>query len=283
MNYVSENENSFDFSVSVISHGEQKDGILILYINNAIVTKENSRNDKGKDMFVPEMAVNIWNYTILSGEYMQRKILSVSNNSVRTFKTRALYKSELSELANRLSEGDCDIFKLNITPTEKIQLSMELLFNKGTGEDSLVKAEITCEKFTAEWENYGAERKPPKLTFKEKARLIKRDVPAVFLAMTHKDTPIPAKLTAALAVGYALSPIDLIPDFIPFLGYLDDVFTLSGLVLLAVKLIPKNVMEECRKKSEGMWKNGKPKKWYYAIPIVLLWLIILTLIIRALM
>lgn len=269
--------------MSHIGHGEQKNGILILYINNAIVTKENSRNDKGKDMFVPEMTVKISDFSVQSGEYIQRKILSVSNNSVRTFKSRALYKSELSELGVRLSEGDCDIFKLNITPSEKIHLSMEVLFNNGGSEDSLVKAEISCEKFTAEWGAYGAERKPPKLTFKEKAKLIKRDVPAVFLAMTHKDTPILAKAVAALAVGYALSPIDLIPDFIPVLGYLDDVFILSGLVLLSVKLIPKNVMEECRKRSEGMWKNGKPKKWYYGIPIILFWLIILMLIIRALM
>lgn len=119
------------------------------------------------------------------------------------------------------------------------------------------------------------------MDLKARAKQIKRDIPAVFLALKHPRTPWTAKVLAFLTVAYALSPIDLIPDFIPFIGYLDDLLLLPLMITGTIKLIPSDVMEECRVKSEGMWENGKPKKWYYAVPIVLLWLLILWLIIKA--
>ncbi len=119
------------------------------------------------------------------------------------------------------------------------------------------------------------------MDLKQRARQLKKDVPAVFLALKRKDTPVIAKVMAGITVGYALSPIDLIPDFIPVLGYLDDLILLPALVALTVKLIPENVMRECREKSENLWADGKPKKWYYAVPIVVFWLAILWLMIKA--
>ena len=82
-------------------------------------------------------------------------------------------------------------------------------------------------------------------------------------------------------MAYALSPIDLIPDFIPVAGYLDDLILLPALAALTIKLIPREIFEECRAQAEGMWANGKPKKWYYALPIIIFWLIIIFLIIKA--
>jgi len=119
------------------------------------------------------------------------------------------------------------------------------------------------------------------MNIKERAKQLKTDIPAIFIALRKKETPLPAKILAALAVGYALSPIDLIPDFIPILGLLDDVLILPGLIVLTVKLIPGDVFEECRKEAKGLWAGGKPKKWYYAIPIILLWILIVFLVIRA--
>ena len=119
------------------------------------------------------------------------------------------------------------------------------------------------------------------MNLKERAEKLNTDIPAMFLALKDKENPIAAKLVAAVTVAYALSPIDLIPDFIPVLGYLDDVILLPALVALTVRLIPKETMEKNRKLAEGLWKNGKPKKWYYAIPIVLLWLIVIWLILKA--
>lgn len=119
------------------------------------------------------------------------------------------------------------------------------------------------------------------MTFKERAEEWKRNVPAAFLALKDRDTPLIAKILAGITVAYALSPIDLIPDFVPVLGYLDDMLLLPGLIALTVKLIPKAVWARCRAESENMWEDGKPKKWYFAIPIVLIWLLLVWLIVKA--
>ena len=119
------------------------------------------------------------------------------------------------------------------------------------------------------------------MSLKERARKLKTDVPAVFIALKKKETPWYAKIVAAIVVVYALSPVDLIPDFIPVLGYLDDIIILPALIALTIKLIPKEVFEKCRIESEGMWSNGKPKKWYYAIPFVLIWVAVISLIVVA--
>lgn len=119
------------------------------------------------------------------------------------------------------------------------------------------------------------------LKVKERAKKIKADIPAVFLALKDKDTPVTAKVFAGVTVVYALSPIDLVPDFIPVLGYLDDVILLPALIALTIKFIPKDIWERNRRLAEGLWENGKPKRWYYAIPIVLIWLLVLWLIIKA--
>ncbi|MBE6607671.1 MAG: DUF1232 domain-containing protein [Ruminococcaceae bacterium] len=114
---------------------------------------------------------------------------------------------------------------------------------------------------------------------KERAKKLKTDIPAVFLALKEKRTSWYAKIIAAIIIVYALSPIDLVPDFIPILGYLDDMIILPALIALCVKCIPEEVFADCRARAEGLWNNGKPKKWYYAIPFILIWVAFIALII----
>ena len=121
------------------------------------------------------------------------------------------------------------------------------------------------------------------MNLKERAGKLKTDLPALFLALKDRETPVLAKVFAGITVTYALSPIDLIPDFIPILGVLDDVILLPVLIVITVRLIPVHVLERCRAQSEGMWKDGKPKKWVYAIPIVLIWLVIIAFLIKAIL
>lgn len=116
---------------------------------------------------------------------------------------------------------------------------------------------------------------------KERAKKLKTDVPAVFLALKEKRTPWHAKIIAAIVVVYALSPIDLIPEFIPVLGYIDDLIILPSLTAWCIRCIPKDVFEDCRARAEGLWGEGKPKKWYYAVPFVLIWLAVIALIVLA--
>ena len=119
------------------------------------------------------------------------------------------------------------------------------------------------------------------MNLKERAKKLQTDVPALFLALKDKETPLPAKIFAGITVAYALSPIDLIPDFIPVLGYLDDLILLPLLVALTVKFIPADVLAKHRAAAEGMWQDGSPTKWQYAIPIILIWLILIALILAA--
>jgi uncharacterized membrane protein YkvA (DUF1232 family) len=119
------------------------------------------------------------------------------------------------------------------------------------------------------------------MSLKDRARRLKTDIPAVFIALKHRQTPCYAKVIAALTVTYALSPIDLIPDFIPVLGYLDDVLLLPALIALVIKLIPKDIFDECRVKAAEVWGNKKVNKWYFAIPIITIWILVVFLILKA--
>ena len=119
------------------------------------------------------------------------------------------------------------------------------------------------------------------MNLKERAKKLKTDIPAVFIALKKKETPLSAKIAAGVTIAYALSPIDLIPDFIPVLGYLDDLIILPALVALTIKLIPEEVFSRCREESQSLWQNGRPKKWYYALPVVIIWGLIAFLIIKA--
>lgn len=102
---------------------------------------------------------------------------------------------------------------------------------------------------------------------KKRAKELKSNIPAVFLALKDARTPILAKILAAVSIAYALSPIDLIPDFIPVLGYLDDVLLLPILVAATIQLIPKLVWEDCKNQSAGLWADGKPKNGIMRSPL----------------
>lgn len=111
------------------------------------------------------------------------------------------------------------------------------------------------------------------MNLKDRARQLKADIPALLMALKDKETPITAKILAGIVVVYALSPVDLIPDFIPVLGYLDDLIILPALIALTVKLIPSDVLNRCREDAKNLAKAKK--KWFYAIPFVIVWIMIL--------
>ena len=119
------------------------------------------------------------------------------------------------------------------------------------------------------------------MNLKSSAQKLKAEVPAVFLSLKDSDTPFIAKLFAGITIAYALPSLDLIPDFIPVLGYLDDLILLPALVALTIRFIPKPVWEKNLALAVSLWENEKPKKWYYAIPIVLFWLLLLWVIVKA--
>ncbi|WP_124057959.1 YkvA family protein [Vaginisenegalia massiliensis] len=110
------------------------------------------------------------------------------------------------------------------------------------------------------------------MKLKDKAQQIKRDLPKLPLALKHPDTPWLAKGLAIVTLIYALSPVDLIPDFIPVLGYLDDLIILPMLLMLTIHFIPDEVWDQLQQESQEFSKEKLVKRWYYALPILLIWL-----------
>jgi uncharacterized membrane protein YkvA (DUF1232 family) len=102
------------------------------------------------------------------------------------------------------------------------------------------------------------------------ARALKRDVHAVWLAARHPRTPRAAKLLAVAVAAYALSPIDLIPDFIPVLGYLDDLVIVPLGILLVTRMVPADVLADCRAAADAA--GQRPRSLAGAAAIVALWI-----------
>jgi len=108
----------------------------------------------------------------------------------------------------------------------------------------------------------------------QKVKQLKTEVFALYYAYKDPRVPWYAKLFVMIVVGYAFSPIDLIPDFIPVLGYVDDVLLLPSLIWLAVWLLPPEVLVECRGQADEWMqtKGSKPSSRAGAVLIVVLWL-----------
>jgi len=119
-------------------------------------------------------------------------------------------------------------------------------------------------------------------SWKTKSKQLKSEIGALSLAYKHPRTPWYAKAFAAFIIGYALSPIDLIPDFIPIIGYLDDLIIVPVGIALLIKMIPKEVLEECREKVQSRPIGKKPRNWFVAIIIVLIWLLAIYITLRLL-
>lgn len=284
MKYRAENTDLIYFVItkdSELVSAQTENNALILGISDCAAQKDAPGNETGKKCMIPLLRLRLEEYRIKSAYLRGITALNVRDNTIRHGKDRQLYKSETESLVKKLcAGGDMDIFSLNTVISDKngsIELHAEI--NTEDGERAWYGIEFSCTKLTAEWEAFG-ETITEKLTLRQRAALIKENIPAVFLALGHKDTPATAKTAAGLALAYALSPIDLIPDFIPVLGYLDDVLILSGLIAIAVKLIPSDVLRECRIKAAK--ESIRPKKrWYYSLPIIIIWLIIMALIVKA--
>ena len=109
---------------------------------------------------------------------------------------------------------------------------------------------------------------------KEWARRIKRDGVTLWFAGRHPATPWYAKALGLFVVAYALSPIDLIPDFIPVLGYVDDLLLLPGLIFLTIRMLPADVLADCRAQADAWMAAGgrKPISRTGAVVIVGLWI-----------
>ena len=112
---------------------------------------------------------------------------------------------------------------------------------------------------------------------KEWGRSLKSELYALYLAYRDPQVPWYARILAVCVVGYAFSPIDLIPDPIPILGYLDDLIIVPVGIWLAIKLIPRDVLLECRGRAKYEIQKGKPTNWVAAGVIIGIWILLTAL------
>ena len=115
---------------------------------------------------------------------------------------------------------------------------------------------------------------------KLKVKQLKKQVIIVYLAYMHKDLEWYKKAFLLLILLYAVSPIDLIPDFIPIIGLLDDMILIPLGIVIAIKIIPKNIWEECKLNAESDISIDSKYKKIGAVIVALIWLIILILLIK---
>ena len=104
------------------------------------------------------------------------------------------------------------------------------------------------------------------------AKALKRDVVALWIAARDPRTPVLAKVLAGAVAAYALSPIDLIPDFVPVLGYLDDLLIVPAGIWLVLRMIPAELIAEFRAEAERRGREARPRSYLAAAAIVALWL-----------
>ena len=110
--------------------------------------------------------------------------------------------------------------------------------------------------------------------WRERATQLKREVYAVYLAYRDPRVPWYGRAWAACVVAYAFSPIDLIPDFVPVLGYLDDLLLIPLGIAVAIRMIPPGVLAECRVRAQAELGQAKPVNWVAAAVIIAVWLLL---------
>lgn len=103
------------------------------------------------------------------------------------------------------------------------------------------------------------------------AAKMKKDVIALYIAVKRKDVHWLLKILPVMVVAYAMSPIDLIPDFVPVLGYMDDLILLPLGIAVSIRCIPKGIMDICRHEAEALHERLQSKNWYAAAVIVVVW------------
>lgn len=115
-------------------------------------------------------------------------------------------------------------------------------------------------------------------SLKQWAQKLKHHIIALYLLRKDKLLKWPVQLLVIITVGYALSPVDLIPDFIPILGYLDDLIILPLLIKLALKLIPKPLIDDYIIKAQSF--DEKPKNWIAGVIFISIWIILICLVLK---
>ena len=108
-------------------------------------------------------------------------------------------------------------------------------------------------------------------TIRKHAITLRKDITVITLIYRHPGTPWHVKVFTALIAAYALSPVDLIPDFIPLLGYLDDIILIPAGIYFILRMVPESIVIECREKADRGVRTNFPGKWIMSGIIIFIW------------
>ena len=114
---------------------------------------------------------------------------------------------------------------------------------------------------------------------KQRAKQLRSEIQVLIIAYKDKRTPLSARVLIGITIGYLLSPIDLIPDFIPVFGLLDDLIIVPALVALSIKLIPAIVLSDARKQVKNSPQRHNKNNWLFAFIIIIVWILLAALLI----
>lgn len=249
---------TFDLTRAVVENAAYSDGAdtgAVFTVTDLILPRRTAYNKGRSDMLVRARIVLPSPVRISTRQRMLMDMEHVPH--IR--KGRSLYKSEYPALWGELTDSEW-IEHTGSTVSIHCERTQEIYDIEYTGT-------LQLEILTSQQIH---------MSLRERAAQIMEDIPVMFRALAHKDTPLAAKVFCWLAVAYALSPIDLIPDFIPVLGKLDDILIVPMLIGLAVALIPDEVMEKCRAEAENE-RNLGSKKNVYAFPVIVIWVLLLVI------
>ncbi len=265
MEYRSES-GDFDFSQAVIKCAAVTERCMTWEICGAAAENASIH----KKCTIPHLLISFSDFSFEKIICAGRRFLK--DGKVYGTGAHTLYRSEIPDFEKSLCSFEGILFSLE---KKGDVITAELCIENGS---CAIYTVLIRGGFSARWEAFGEPAANKKRSLAQWAQELTALVPAAAFAIGHKDTPGLAKLLCAAAVGYALSPIDLIPDFIPVIGHLDDLIIVPVLICMGLRLIPPHVMEECREKARYMQNFEKHKKWYYGIPVIIIWLIIIGLI-----
>ncbi|WP_234293300.1 YkvA family protein [Fictibacillus sp. FJAT-27399] len=110
------------------------------------------------------------------------------------------------------------------------------------------------------------------IKWKQIAKSFKQNIAVLYFAYRNPKTPLPARIVLLIVIAYAFSPIDLIPDFIPVVGYLDDLILLPIGIWFAIRLLPAEVLKDSREKAANHNNTGKPSYWISGVLVIIIWI-----------
>lgn len=280
MKYFSDRAEDFIFDLAEIVDVRISENQMTWFVHGLGTGSENQFDLEGKCVFIPVMQICFENFSVRTVTKLGRRWEVPEGKGIRVSKDKKLYKNDIPEFLNRLSEDDFsgDIFGIKCAGKDgKFIVKAEMT----AGDTDIYVMEIICSVFSFHWDDFGEDFPVRKKSAKEKAAALRADIPALVFSVTDGRVRTFYKMAAALAVCYARSPVKFFPKIFTHLYALDENYVFPIILKKIIGNISAEVMEECREKVRNYPRSsaaGRSGKWVYALPAVFLRAVVLVVI-----